>query len=273
MEPYADFSLLTPFGRRMAKVLRHRSWILQEDGSYRPMDVPGPESFEVWDACFKVYEVILLMLRFPEWPGTEDVEKDSVLVVTPIAVEAYREAFAALAREHPECWHLCQRAEDRCRAEHFPRLARKLMVNLGHTPTWSQVFIAAAEDDRYWDKEVRRPALQFLARGKRSHAEGTAQSPGSQSNIAKKAKKEAGRRREGRGDNEAKGGGKGIDTRAHPHKDSKGRFQTTREGKDICYRFAIGDRGVCKEPCEKGRVHVCQHCLQPHANKSCTKKS
>eukprot|EP00971_Amphidinium_carterae_P172524 3419997-Amphidinium_carterae.1 len=36
LEPYADFSLLTPYGRRIAKELRHRSWLPQEDGSYKP---------------------------------------------------------------------------------------------------------------------------------------------------------------------------------------------------------------------------------------------
>eukprot|EP00971_Amphidinium_carterae_P333906 6468910-Amphidinium_carterae.1 len=62
MEPYADFSLLTPFGRRMAKTLRLRSWIPQEDGSYKPADVPGPPDFASWAACYKVYSAALLML-------------------------------------------------------------------------------------------------------------------------------------------------------------------------------------------------------------------
>ena len=41
LEPYADFSLLTPHGRRMAKCSRHRSWVPQEDGTYRPVMVPS----------------------------------------------------------------------------------------------------------------------------------------------------------------------------------------------------------------------------------------
>ena len=106
----------------MAKVLRHRSWILLEDNTYRPVEVPGPDSYEVWDASFKVYEIILLMPRFPMGEGR--ATKESTYVVTPIALEAYHEAFMELCREHPGCWHLCQRAEDRCQAEHFPRLVR-----------------------------------------------------------------------------------------------------------------------------------------------------
>jgi hypothetical protein len=270
----------------VAKILRHRSWIMQEDGSYKPMDVPGPESFEVWDACFKVYEVILLMLRYPRGEVAEaglvlNAEKEMMesLVVTPFAVEAYHEAFAALSREHPECWHLCQRAEDRCRAEHFPRLARSLRAKSGKDPSWSDVFIAAAEDDRYWDREVRRPALTFLARGRRVQDAGEP----SEKRIGNGSRKRArspdvpkipvdapsgGRKKKGKGG--GKGRGKGGD---HPRKGSNGRFHTTREGVEICYNFANGDRNACKDPCSNGRAHVCQHCLQPHSNAACTKRN
>eukprot|EP00971_Amphidinium_carterae_P205057 4069660-Amphidinium_carterae.1 len=63
-EPYADFSVLTPYGRRMAKMLRHRSWLPQQDGTYRPYEAPGPGDFETWASCFKVFSAALLMLRF-----------------------------------------------------------------------------------------------------------------------------------------------------------------------------------------------------------------
>jgi len=165
LEPYADFSLLTPHGRRMQKVLRHRSWIPQRDGTYQAVDVPGPECWETWRACWSVYEVILLMLR---WPATDDNAEED-LVVSPIALEAYLQNFEVLVKENPGCWRLCQTAEDRCRAEEFPRIARRLTESIGYAPSWSQVFIAAAESDRYWDKEVRRPALRFLASGARSN--------------------------------------------------------------------------------------------------------
>ena len=32
--------------------------------------------------------------------------------------------------------------------------------------SWSEVLIAAADDSKYWGKEVRRPAMIYLARGK-----------------------------------------------------------------------------------------------------------
>ena len=46
-----NFSILTPVGRRRAKVLKHRAWLLNRDGSHRTVGVPGPESYDVRYAC------------------------------------------------------------------------------------------------------------------------------------------------------------------------------------------------------------------------------
>eukprot|EP00435_Cladocopium_sp_Y103_P032358 s2067_g8.t1 len=39
--PYADFSVLTPFGRRAQRQMKARAWTLQQDGTFRALDVPG----------------------------------------------------------------------------------------------------------------------------------------------------------------------------------------------------------------------------------------
>ena len=39
-------------------------------------------------------------------------------------------------------------------------------------PRWSQVFVAASEDERQWSRELRHPAVGFLARG---HSRGPVQ--------------------------------------------------------------------------------------------------
>ncbi|CAK0840856.1 unnamed protein product, partial [Prorocentrum cordatum] len=270
-EPYADFSLLTPYGRRVAKILRHRSWFLQEDGSYKAMEVPGPASFEVWEKCFDVYEVILLMLRFP--PAADGDGRPQV-VLTPIAIDAYREAFKQLCKEHPECWHLCQRAEDRCRAEHFARVARKLRDKHRRKPTWSEVFQEAALDDRYWDREVRQPVLGFLARNKRPQTDGddaisaASQEPPAKKTVSQKRRERKQKLVEAGSESNPSKGGKGE---THPRKDKQGRYITTREGQEICFKYASGgfDKGGCTETCPSKRAHVCQWCLQPHSNGSC----
>eukprot|EP00971_Amphidinium_carterae_P270395 5365288-Amphidinium_carterae.1 len=45
-EPYADFSILTPFGKRVQRALHLRAWLFQEDGSYKAVEIPGPISLE-----------------------------------------------------------------------------------------------------------------------------------------------------------------------------------------------------------------------------------
>ena len=92
----------------------------------------------------------------------------SLVVVTPAALEYYQETFRQLAFEYSECWFLCCKAEDACRAEHLSRIRRRMVVaNGGAQVSWSDVLIEAANDDKYWDREVRRPAMVYLARGKR----------------------------------------------------------------------------------------------------------
>ena len=223
--------------------------------------------------------MILLMLRW----------EDSSLVVKPIALEAYFENFLNLAKDHPECWHLCQKAEDRCRVEHFPRLLRKLQ-EVKADASWSEVFLAAAEDDRYWDREVRRPALQFLAKGQAPQSTIEAEEERRENAIfvsgngepqRKKSKgarkKETKKRRlpafpEAMPRSASKAGGSGSGNGGnggHPKKDHRGRYTTIKDGTEICYKFAAGEKGACPDPCPKRRAHVCQKCLRDHRNEDC----
>ena len=82
------------------------------------------------------------------------------LVVTVSALDEYVEAFCALCQELPEAWHLPFAAEDRCRAEHFPRrrhsLAHaeeqgRLPMNLEFLPLqpWIGVFTGAGRDSEH----------------------------------------------------------------------------------------------------------------------------
>ena len=163
LAPYADFSLFTPFGRRMQRALRHRGWILNEDGTYSPVEVPGPASFDIWWACWRVYATALLMLRWPVSVARSTAEQ--LMVVSPQALEVYFDRFRQLVREYPECWFLCCKAEDRCRGEHFMRLRRARVAKGEVDPSWSDIMIEAAMDNEFWDREVRRPAIRFVAKG------------------------------------------------------------------------------------------------------------
>ena len=42
-----------------------------------------------------------------------------------------------------------------------------MATNGGAQVSWSDVFVKVANDNKYWDREVHRPAMLDLARGKR----------------------------------------------------------------------------------------------------------
>ena len=182
--PYADFSILTPFGRRIQRAMKTKSYSFQPDGTWKAADIPGPPHFQAWQACFRVYRAVLFMLRYnataaPAGGAPVSATRGMVtrrpLVVQPHSLERYFEAFKELCQEFPECWHLLMPAEDRMRAERFEHIRRNLQrahnegkvpldVDFNPATPWDGVFQAAALDHQYWDANVRRPAVAFLAR-------------------------------------------------------------------------------------------------------------
>lgn len=297
--PYADFSVLVPYGKELQKQMKARSWLLQEDGSWKSVDVPGPPSYTAWLKCWRVYRTLLLMLKHPAVAPA--VPKP---VVTIAALEEYADKIYELVSEFPECYYLVWQADDRCRRDEFERIRRSLTrarlngtlpMNVQFDPDqpWVGVFTYAARDGEYWARHVVRPAQTFLARGgggkpmSKEHAEGAWhdkdwQHPGPGQGLSRNARKR--RAEKQRKEEEVKkrqqdwSGGSGNDRRwkqapaiQHPRKFG-GTFITTREGTEICYKFSKGAADSCPEPCPDGRAHVCQYCLGGHQNATCPKK-
>ena len=119
--PYANFSVLTPFGRRAQRTMKAKGFMLQEDRSWKQLEVPGPPNFESWDACWEIYKTALLMLE--HLPNGAGVVK---FVMTWTALDEYHSRVVRLHKTFPECWHLIMAAEDRCRSEHLERCRRSL---------------------------------------------------------------------------------------------------------------------------------------------------
>ena len=171
--PYADFSVLTPFGRRTQKQAKARNFILQQDGTWKTVEIPGPPTFMAWSACWKIYRTVLLMLKHP---ANATTRTPATPIVTVAALEEYYNRIVELNNEFPEAWHLILQAEDQCRGEQFERFQRELVraKNEGRLPMnldfdqnrpWVGVFQFAARCQEYWDRVVIRPAQTFLARG------------------------------------------------------------------------------------------------------------
>ena len=301
--PYADFSILTPFGKTMQRQLKTRSWILQQDGTFRALDIPGPPSFEAWKSCWRVFRSILFMLRYPSAGGAPEKR-----VVTSACLEEYYEKVVKLTADFPETWHLIMKAEDRCRSEMLERYRRQLTkaafenrlpMNLdfdGSQP-WIGVFTYAARNSEYWDEQVVKPATIFIARGGRhmtsekadrvnvpesamealenarrsSGSAGEEKHPGGGPNLKKK-KKPKGKVEDSSDTGQAppvkkkkSGGGD------HPRSWGK-QYITMQDGREICFTFAKGAVNACPEPCKDMRAHACQLCLGSHRNADCPQK-
>lgn len=292
--PYADFSILTPHGRTMQRQMKARSWVLQQDGTFKSLDVPGPPTFESWKACWKVFRSILFMLRYPSTGSGVPPLK----VVTAACLEEYFERIAKLNAEFPETWHLIMRAEDKCRAEMFERYRRQLTkasgenrlpMNLDYNPLqpWVGVFTFAARNKDYWEEQVTRPATIFIARGGKhmgvERAEKTHMSDAALQALGnaagepkeerkKKKKLKKGNQEDAESPKRAKtSGDKWEKEDARPKKWGK-HFVSTEDGTAICFRYAKGKGGECAEPCKDGRAHVCQLCLGNHVNSFCPLK-
>ena len=132
--------------------MKAKGFMLQEDGSWKQLEIPGPPSFEAWEACWEIYKTALLMLRYQA--NAAGIRKD---VMTWAALEEYRNRVVKLNRAYPECWHLLVAAEDRCRGENLERTRRLLSralvegkVPLGMTfeedQPWVGVFTYIARD-------------------------------------------------------------------------------------------------------------------------------
>ena len=288
MSPYADFALFTNFGLRFLKGLKFTNHVMQPDGSWRTVEVPGPPNYDAWYTSWRVFENVLLGLtvKVPDPSGTgPDIDKP---IISQATLDAYREAFRDLCKAYPEVWHLCYTAEDRCRCEHFPRLRRKLEDDFvtGILPRfcmqtpWDSVMRWAAQDRGYWDEFVREPALKFLATGSKRKGAPTGSMTGEipMDNGAALADHPSGGRRKKtkqkpRGQPppppshpqprpQGRGGGKGG--RGRPSAGADAMMTRTRENKKICFAW---NNGGCEAVCPNGFSHVCQLCLGGHRKK------
>lgn len=279
LSPYADFAIFVNFQHRFFKTLKFLNHVLQADGTFKAVEVPGPPSYDHWLTSWRVFENTLLMFEHTVTAGT------TVPVVTQSSLEEYRDAFRDMVVNYPEAWHLLVVAEDRCRCEHFPRLKRECQDKAakGQLPDfveeqpWDFVFRAAARDRDYWDRNVREPAILFRTAGgrKKEQPGGTGSVTDLASDDAKvkkkaqktsqreRLKRQVARLRENQGD-----GGKADPSRKGSKRDSKGRFLTDRQGRPICFAF---NNGECKDVCPKQMVHICQVCLGSHPAKQCRK--
>ena len=255
--PYADFSVMTPYGRRSQKQSKARNFLLQMDGTWKTVEIPGPPTYAAWYACWKVYKSVLLMLKHPGDAAAGVPEKR---VVTVAALEEYANKIAELNDEFPEAWHLVLQAEDKCRGEQFERYRRELgraklegrlpmSLSYDEGQPWVGVFCYAARAQDFWDRTVVRPAQTFLDQRTRT--------PSSETPHGMWASRQHRQQREVLE----------VATQGSRAKSFRLTVTETRSS----FAFAKGALGACPEPCKNQRTHCCQYCLGAHPNAQRTK--
>ena len=151
------------------------------------------------------------------------------------------------------------------RSEELERLRRRATVDQGHQPTWADCFLHAARDRTFWDREVRDPALLYLARVK-SRAEitddGTTLAvrhppppapPGDGSRPLSRRERWQARQLER----------ERARLNNPPPPPARPRPPAADEGEpeDRSTQFCnLWNAGKCSEPCPNGRIHKCPLC-------------
>eukprot|EP00435_Cladocopium_sp_Y103_P030830 s1995_g7.t1 len=158
--PYTDFAIFVPFGQKVARASKYRTYVLTA-GGYTVKELPGPSSFLQWRAAYRVLKSSLIML-------------DSVGLAN---LHGYEMVVERLSRLYPSCWHLVVQADELARSSHSNRLRSQVMMDIraGKDPPlswddkrpWDWVFGALIADSEFWHTQVHAPALAWMANGSR----------------------------------------------------------------------------------------------------------
>ena len=293
--PYADLAIWGPFNRKVVRAMKFVAWLPQPDGTYIKKDIPGPANFSSWLTSWRVFRTACIMLD----------------VVAECALTRYSKRIERLSLCWPEAWHLIALADDKMRAEGLERIRRRIETSIANgspapqqwsaAKPWTSAFLVAADDDQFWNEQVRDLAASWIARGGR----GALLAPDEQ--IAAKNMREMGgkdalhvpteppasaaakdrpwgegksrgamqrkRKREQPTMPQAKWGDKGASPKGSVAANwasrkggdkgkGKGKSSKDATGKEICYSWGFR-QGACKgdNPCPNNRAHCCQWCL------------
>lgn len=268
--PYVDLSIWGPFGARTQRRLKMAGVTLGSDGTIQQVQMPGPPNVESWQEGFGVFRTGCIML---------DQISIATLGMWSQMVVDYSHRYG------PRVWPLVYQAEVRARSELLTRTKRAGIeakaqataaggVHPFNTAVpWEWVFNQAANNDKFWRKELEDKALLVVAKisGAEEGVEGDAPTSGAPplkqvQHLAHPPQPASDRQTK-----RQKTGG-----RAHKVGDD-GLLTHNRAGTRLCAAY---QRGECPEsghryntacPRDRSLRHQCAKCLQPgHGASSCT---
>ena len=200
-----------------------------------PRTVFGMVEVDSFGTYFKLFTVAAVALR----------------IARPAVLARYAQKFEDRCHRYHRAWHLCVRADDRCRAEFWLSERRRQarfseahpnLTSVDQVMPWDTVIREAADNLEFWLSELQEPAMLYT----QARDESAAPPP---------ALGDAPRIR----NNGTKGKG------GHPRRRG-GRFISDGNGTEICNKFNWRD---CDRGC--GRAHICSVCLGEHPSADCTR--
>ena len=236
LPPYADFAVFGPHGVRTEKRMRFAQHFQDTSGKWRAIEQAGPANLEVWRACWETFAVAAVSLK----------------VAKLATLARYAQKFEERCNRYPKAWHLCVRADDRCRAEFWVAERRRqqrfseahpsLTANDPLMP-WNLVIKGSSENLGYWLHELQELALMYTqqAEAPPSHIHQLRDAPPPRKDKGNKGK-----------------GGQG-----HPRKRGA-QYVTNKQGREVCWKF---NKKTCGPGCP--RAHVCFRCLGDHPEVEC----
>ena len=231
LAPYADFGVFGPHGTRQEKRMRFAQHFQDTTGKWRAVEQPGPPNIEAWRQCWETFTVAAVTLK----------------VARPAVLARYAQKIEERCTRYSRAWHLCVRADDRCRAEFWAAERRRQqrfaeahpdLAAVDATMPWNSVIKESADNVEFWLNELQEPALLYAQ---------VREDPGPQGrDWARKGERSKG-----------KGGHKG-DTRGY-------RYSATESDLVICLNY---NRKGCRYA-ECKRAHQCNICLGHHPAPEC----
>ena len=149
---YVDMSVWGPNGDKIMGRIKLSGLILGGDGTWKTVEIVGPENFDMWALGYDVFKVACIMT------GT----------ISPSRIDAYaRKIHNYYKRYGQKCWGLIYQADVRARRRHAERTRRALAEEHAtanaaggthpHDPDqpWELVWDRMADDSDFWKREIK----------------------------------------------------------------------------------------------------------------------
>ena len=132
--PFAEFAVFGPFDGRPTQLRTFTAMVLNREGTWQQRSLRGPSSFAQWEASWKVYEVLLIMLD----------------VSPPGPLKAYFQSIRRLADLYRKDWPTIACLEEEMRAEQWNRIRQEILDESSPAPSswdpkapWSSIIGAS----------------------------------------------------------------------------------------------------------------------------------